>query len=92
LKVTFFPYIKIPTRYILAESQTKNIHVAIKTITDTAICQAGGENANLDGITIGENNGNIDDQTAKLLLGDFTATIMIYKASTTGIVIGIVNA
>ena len=47
------------------------------TIKDNAICQNGGEKANLAGMTIGEKSGKIEDQTAKLLSGARTATNII---------------
>lgn len=43
---------------------------------DKAICHAGGLNGNKAGITIGEKNGMMLDQNAKLLFGARIAVVI----------------
>lgn len=77
LKLAFLPYIRIPILYILPDNHTKKKTDKIKRAAERIICQAGGLNASLAGMTIGENKGKMEAQTAKLLLGALIATIMI---------------
>lgn len=77
LKVAFLPYIKMPTLYIRADNQAKNKEAKNNNIKLANICQVGGSNANLTGMTIGENNGIMLLHTAKSLLGDCKAEIDI---------------
>lgn len=51
---------------------------------DKPICQKGGSVGNLTGITTGAVNGNIDDQTDKLLLGEVTAEKPMYTDTISG--------
>jgi hypothetical protein len=92
LKDPFFPYIRIPIRYILPDIHTQNIAASANKTKDSIICQAGGPKARRAGITIGEKSGKIEAQTANELFGTLMATNMIYNASITGIVIGNVRA
>ena len=82
----------MPIRYMRAEIQTQKMAVAINRTIDKTICHAGGPNASLAGITMGEKSGKIEDQTAKVLFGTRRAANIIYKAMITGIVNGIVKA
>ena len=65
--------------------------VAISKISDKAICQNGGLNAKRAGIIKGEESGNIEDQTAKVLLGAEIAGNRIMIDRMIGIITGIVN-
>ena len=67
--VAFFPYIKIPTRYILPVSHIKNHTVSNIIPNESTICHQGGSNARRAGIMIGENSGNNDEKTARLPFG-----------------------
>ena len=58
-------------------NQTKKRTVATNSVIDNATCQNGGLNGNRAGMTIGENNGKMLDQTAKLLSGARIAAIII---------------
>ena len=73
--MAFLPYINIPTLYIRADNHAKNKEAKNNNIKLVIICQAGGSNAILTGMTIGENNGIMLLQTAKSLLGDCKAEI-----------------
>lgn len=77
LNVAFLPYINIPTRYILAESQAKNQDDNARDIRLVTICQTGGSNASLTGITMGENKGMMLLHTAIELLGELMAAMEI---------------
>ena len=51
--------------------------VPIKMVNERATSHHGGLNANLAGITMGENKGNIDDHLARLESGDSTLCIIM---------------
>ena len=58
--------------------------VIIDTTIDNPICQKGGSEGSLTGMTTGAVNGNIDDHTERLLLGEVTAEMAIYMETISG--------
>ena len=77
LKLAFFPYINIPTLYILADNQAKNNAAKASMIKLVAICHPGGSKASLTGMTIGEKSGIWLLHMARELLGALIAEIDI---------------
>ncbi len=67
----------MPVRYILADSQTKNMVPANIAIMDSIICHKGGEKAKRAGIIIGAKSGNMDENIARLLFGTLIAANII---------------
>jgi len=64
---------------------------AIKITIDNRTCHIGGSKGNLAGISMGENSGNIDPNTATEPLGLFMTGATIDSAMITGMKIGIIS-
>lgn len=65
LNTWFFPYINIPTLYILEEIQVKQIAVRKSDAMESAICHKGTSKGIRTIITIGEVNGIMEHQKAR---------------------------
>jgi hypothetical protein len=76
----FLPYIRIPTRKILAPSQARNMVNRILSTMDRAICANGGTaTLILMNINVGVNNGNNEAAKTSGMLGFWVTTIPIIK-------------
>ena len=84
----FFPYIKIPVRYILPASQVVKINPATNSIIEVSNWYQGTPLGMRPIITIGEVNGIMLAHTMMELSGVFKLLLIIMNAKMMGMVMG----
>jgi len=87
----FFPYIRIPTRYILPENQTVRIAVLNNMTIESSNCHSGTSNGRRTIMTMGEVSGIIEHQNANGPSGLFILYMPAYNEKTINTIIGDMN-